>query len=70
MITTIYPSITERPVTREQYDRLWAIVAAFTTDDAVYYYIDALRVCRFCGSTEEEGHRDGCPVGAAKALDA
>jgi len=58
--------MTDYPPTQEKYERMLAIIEALTTAAAVFYYVDALRVCRYCGNTEPEGHHDGCPVGAAK----
>jgi hypothetical protein len=63
---TTYPTTTEAPVTRAEYDRLRAIIAALTTDAAVYEYAYGRRICRYCSNTAAEGHGDGCPVGAAK----
>jgi len=63
-----YPTTTERLITRAEIERLRAIIAALAADGAVYHYADALRVCRYCGNTAEEGHASGCPVGAALAL--
>jgi len=75
MIMTTYPRIPERPVTRSEIERLTSIIAQLNDaldasadrEDALRHELD-LQIAR--AAIVKEGHRNGCPVGAARALDA
>ena len=53
-------------VTRADYERLRAIIAALVANP-YWMHVDGACVCWRCGNTQAEGHRKDCAVGIGEA---